>query len=252
MANPDVLVLFRLITAHLLADFLLQPKRWIVSKRTRNVRAPELYYHVGVVGLLTYLMLWDWLHVLLPLFIMGTHFAIDWWKSTRRESAGNFVIDQAGHLVMILAGWIFYTGLADEANAFLLSLLYSPALWIVLTGYITVLWPFGYLVALLTKRWQEELENGSTDSLTGLKNAGMWIGYTERFIILTFILLNQYSAIGFLIAAKSVFRFSGKLESDRDRKEAEYILIGTLLSFALSIALGIGAVYLLELLPAEG
>ena len=60
----------------------------------------------------------------------------------------------------------------------------------------------------------------------------------ERFLTLTFILLNQYAAIGFLLAAKSVFRF-GELKNPTDRKKTEYILIGTLLSFALTIIVGI-------------
>ena len=38
----------------------------------------------------------------------------------------------------------------------------------------------------------------------------MWIGFFERFLIFTFILINQYTAIGFLIAAKSVLRFNDK------------------------------------------
>lgn len=39
-------------------------------------------------------------------------------------------------------------------------------------------------------------------------------------------------AVGFLLAAKSVFRF-GDLRDDQDRKRTEYVLIGTLLSFGL-------------------
>jgi len=45
--------------------------------------------------------------------------------------------------------------------------------------------------------------------------------------------IDQYTAIGFLIAAKSIFRYS-------DRRDAgEYILIGTLLSFTAAIAVGL-------------
>ncbi|MFV0501856.1 MAG: hypothetical protein ACK5MH_09735 [Bacteroidales bacterium] len=45
------------------------------------------------------------------------------------------------------------------------------------------------------------------------------------------------SGIGFLLAAKSIFRF-GDLKDSKDRKLTEYILIGTLLSFAVAIATG--------------
>ncbi len=60
----------------------------------------------------------------------------------------------------------------------------------------------------------------------------------ERVLILTFIILNQFEAIGFLIAAKSVFRF-GEIKDSNQQKTAEYILIGTLLSFSLAILVGI-------------
>jgi hypothetical protein len=55
--------------------------------------------------------------------------------------------------------------------------------------------------------------------------------------------LGRWEAIGFLIAAKSVFRF-GDLKDSRNRKLTEYILIGTLLSFGIAIVTGILTLYL--------
>ena len=52
------------------------------------------------------------------------------------------------------------------------------------------------------------------------------------------ILLNQFAAIGFLLAAKSVFRF-GDLRQSEDKKLTEYVMLGTLTSFALTIAIGL-------------
>ncbi|MFW5760036.1 MAG: hypothetical protein ACOCXH_03530 [Cyclobacteriaceae bacterium] len=48
-----------------------------------------------------------------------------------------------------------------------------------------------------------------------------------------------------MIAAKSVFRF-GDLKEAGQRKRTEYILIGTLISFTLSILFGIFTKYLIE------
>lgn len=62
-----------------------------------------------------------------------------------------------------------------------------------------------------------------------------------------FIITNHWEGIGFLIAAKSVFRF-GDLSQAKDRKLTEYILIGTLLSFGLAIVFGIGYEYVLALI----
>lgn len=70
-----------------------------------------------------------------------------------------------------------------------------------------------------------------------LKNAGKYIGWLERSLILTLLLFDQWSAIGFLAMAKSVFRF-GDMSRSKDRKLTEYILIGTLLSYSIAIAVG--------------
>ncbi len=66
-------------------------------------------------------------------------------------------------------------------------------------------------------------------------NAGRVIGMLERILILFFVLVNQFGAIGFIIAAKGFTRFK---ELDK-REFAEYVLIGTLLSslFAFAVAL---------------
>ena len=53
-----------------------------------------------------------------------------------------------------------------------------------------------------------------------------------------FIITNHFEAIGFLLAAKSIFRF-GDLKEAKDRKLTEYVLIGTLLSFGIAILAGL-------------
>ena len=88
-------------------------------------------------------------------------------------------------------------------------------------------------------KWSLE-EDNSEDSL---ESAGKYIGILERLFV--FILLNQWSAIGLLIAAKSVFRF-GDLSRAKDRKLTEYILIGTLISFGLAIFIGLVYQYLIK------
>ncbi len=85
--------------------------------------------------------------------------------------------------------------------------------------------------------WGKDLEEISKED-SSLKDAGRYIGMLERLFVFTFVLLNKWEAIGFLLAAKSVFRF-GDLTKASDRKLTEYILIGTLLSFGIAIMLGI-------------
>jgi hypothetical protein len=71
-----------------------------------------------------------------------------------------------------------------------------------------------------------------------LKKAGTLIGYLERALILTFVLLDQWGAIGFLLTAKSILRFND-IKGDEQRSLSEYVLLGTLVSFAVSIAVGL-------------
>ncbi len=78
-------------------------------------------------------------------------------------------------------------------------------------------------------------ESGRKKIDTQEYNAGRVIGMLERFLIFLFVLFGQYTAIGFIIAAKGFTRFK---ELDK-REFAEYVLIGTLLSgaFAFIVAL---------------
>jgi hypothetical protein len=78
----------------------------------------------------------------------------------------------------------------------------------------------------------------------GLASAGKWIGICERMLILTFVLMQQYTAIGFLMTAKSILRFSEK-EANTQLK-TEYVLVGTLVSFTSAAMTGILLRFLLQ------
>jgi hypothetical protein len=87
--------------------------------------------------------------------------------------------------------------------------------------------------------------DGSTASIyRSLENAGQLIGMIERVLVLVFIFVGQWEGVGFLLAAKSVFRF-GDLKDARDTKLTEYVLIGSLLSFGMAIITSLIALALL-------
>lgn len=65
---------------------------------------------------------------------------------------------------------------------------------------------------------------------------GRIIGVLERGLALTLILLGEFGALGFIVAAKAIARFRG-LE---DRDFAEYFLIGTLASLLHAMLVGVG------------
>jgi hypothetical protein len=75
-----------------------------------------------------------------------------------------------------------------------------------------------------------------------LQNAGNYIGILERLFVFYFVISGHLEAVGFLLAAKSIFRF-GDLKEAKDRKLTEYVLIGTLLSFGIAFLVGLLANY---------
>lgn len=230
----SIIILLRLIAAHLLADFLLQPSGWVKSKNDRTWRSPHLYFHVLIHGVVTYLFLGIWNNYQVPLVVMGSHLLIDLGKASLRwKNLYTFLADQVLHLAVLAGCWIVLTGQGAVLAAATRELLATPTPWILFTGYLLVLFPSGVAISIATRKWCRELENKQ-----GLAEAGKWIGYCERFLILSFILLSRYEAIGFLIAAKSIFRFN-EIMKDKERKEAEYFLIGTLLSISFALALGL-------------
>ncbi len=79
----------------------------------------------------------------------------------------------------------------------------------------------------------KEMRENNQLKIDGLKGGGARIGSLERAMIFLLIFINQPAGIGFLVAAKSILRF----EEAKNKKLAEYVLIGTLMSFSLAIAI---------------
>ena len=107
--------------------------------------------------------------------------------------------------------------------------------WILLTGILFLTTPSSILIQNIISIWTPESKNKEEDSL---ENAGKYIGIFERLFVFCFILTGHFEAIGFLLAAKSIFRF-GDLKEAKDRKLTEYVLIGTLLSFGMALLTGL-------------
>jgi hypothetical protein len=232
MTAVELNLLLRLVVAHLLTDFVLQPAAWVNQKKQKKHRSAKLYLHVLVAGITAYLFSGLWDNWWLPLVIMVTHFFIDLWKLNRPENVRYFIIDQLLHILVIIIAWaaLFYD--LHTVWCYVLQLLQNTKLWLIITGYILVTWPLGILIGIATDKWRIAAEV----SKDGLQKAGVWIGFFERLLILTFILSNQFAAVGFLIAAKSILRFSDK---ENTQKKTEYVLIGTLMSFAAAVIIGI-------------
>ncbi len=108
----------------------------------------------------------------------------------------------------------------------------NDKLWIYAIALLFLTRVSGIVIQILMTKWSNSLDQSEEASL---ESAGRHIGILERLFVFTFVLTGNWAAIGFLIAAKSVFRF-GDLRESKSRKLTEYILIGTLLSFAIAVA----------------
>ncbi len=119
---------------------------------------------------------------------------------------------------------------------------WQPEWTYVVAGLFFVTLPAGRLIGLLLGGWQDLLEEEWARSLP---QAGLWIGMLERVLVFVFVLLDHWEGVGFLIAAKSVFRFGDLHRNEPARRLTEYVLIGTLCSFSLAGAGGLLVKHLL-------
>jgi len=222
--------LTKVILAHLLTDFILQPKSWVTDRSRKHFSSGKLYLHGLITGLVAW-MLVGWRYWAVALVILVTHTLIDGWKSYQKNTARYFLIDQLLHISVLVSCWcfVFITwGDVEYAWHYLNS---QPHIWKVITAFVFLTAPAGILIGQLTRQWRDKIENAES-----LANAGKWIGITERLIILAFVLFNQFSAIGLLVAAKGIIRFN---EKDRQEIKTEYLVIGTLMSIVLAVGTGL-------------
>lgn len=233
MDELQIALLLRLLIAHLVADFMLQRKSWVVARQALHWRAGTLYLHAAIAGIMVYLLSGRYNEFLIPAFVMVTHLATDLWKSYTDNSLKYFLADQVIHLLVIAAAWYMYTMPDWNIMESLAGYFTNTNVLAVVLGYVFVTWPAGFLIAKITAPWQEQITDNQ-----GLADAGRWIGMIERILILTFVLIHQFTGIGFLIAAKSILRFSD-IRNPENRKDAEYILLGTMISFIIAIFTGI-------------
>ncbi|AXT40559.1 DUF3307 domain-containing protein [Alteromonas sp. BL110] len=265
-AQPQLLV--GLLLAHLLADFYFQPHSWVKERNERHALALPLYLHALLHGALAFVAF-----VLLSgvdsmatisisvLIIAVSHFKIDVIKSYCSQSITAFVADQISHVLVILGVFLYATDQWHSALALLKSL--GAEHLVVLLAYLAVLKPSSIIIKQLLSPWSSEVLTNkpssahpndpptiTTEAQQTLSMAGQRIGYLERVLMLTFVLLNQFSAIGFLIAAKSIFRF-GDLTKHQDRKLTEYVLLGTFTSVAMTLAIGLACAAVLGVLPVK-
>ncbi|WP_411032011.1 DUF3307 domain-containing protein [Spongiimicrobium sp. 3-5] len=227
-----MILFIKLLLAHLIGDFLLQPARWVIHKESHKAASKYLYFHVLLHFVVTMLLLWDITQWKLVLVITVSHYFIDAGKLYAnpffKNQAIPFFIDQFLHIGVLYA-CAYHLNLTEHTLQ-----LVSQIDWALVTAVVFVSFP----AAIIMGKLLEGLSDQITLDHKSLPHAGKYIGILERLFVLVFIILGRWEAIGLLITAKSVFRFND-LKDTNNRKLTEYILIGTLVSFGLAILTGI-------------
>lgn len=216
-----------LLLAHLVADFGLQTSSSCKSKAQKHWRSVHQYIHAGIVFALSWLVTFDLRFWWAALIIGVLHLCIDVWKSYRKEDVVWFSLDQLLHLLVLIGVAWLWTSMYEWHIPFGVE-----TWWIAAAVVVLICWkPSNIFIKLTLKHYSVNMPQEKEGGF----NAGALIGTIERWLILIFVCLQRYDALGLLIAAKSIIRFG-----DSQTNKSEYVLAGTLLSIFIAVLAGLG------------
>ena len=229
------LILIQLF-GHMFGDFYMQCERMCSSKAEKGFKSGWLYVHALLIFLVAWGVTWTASFWWAALLIAILHGVVDGVKSylTRFEKLVDwlFWLDQLVH-ILVISGvvWLYYICCGWNEWLWL-----TPYRIVMILGFIFCLWPANFFIGEFLKiiKVEKKDANGKVNDVKSTLDASRVIGSVERMLVFLFVWLGQYSAIGFLIAAKSVMRFPEKGKG-KEGNNAEYYLVGSLLSFGLAI-----------------
>jgi hypothetical protein len=249
--QPFSKYLLAALLAHLLGDFPLQTSSIVQGKQKRNTAyLVHGGIHLFVLALCIAIfvdlhLLWSLRFWVVAALYIVAHLSIDKGKqgliSAQKVADGTplFISDQLLHICTIfLFAWFFTRpGWTDLKSEFSWQPTTGEKVLEALVVYVMVVFAGGYFIRYLTRNLTAEIEKPS-ETQEQIKNAGMYIGWLERFLVLTAILVQSPSIVGLILTGKSIARFP-ELKSELNPGFAEYFLIGTLLSIGLAVAGGL-------------
>lgn len=242
-------VFLALLFAHLLGDFPLQTRGMVLGKVAMRAYAylshgfVHLLVSLAALALFTEVPLSGASTVLALLILVPGHLALDLGKSTMvralpsSDGALLYTADQAVHaLIVALAAAVAVQAPPPVEALHDLWLAYRDPLLVAALVIAATVFPAGYLIRYLLKPLSNQLgmerepRAAERDTLMGLSNAGLYLGWLERGLLVIAFAIGSFTAVGLIIGAKSVARFP----EFRSRAFAEYFLIGTLISVAFA------------------
>ncbi len=234
-------VLLALVVAHLVGDFVVQRKAVIDGKRAGRPAALIEHgaWHAAclVIAWLLFapagIATWQVASAFGGIVLLHLLTDLAKYRLPLDRPLIVFWLDQAAHLLVLgLAAW-WLTGRPDwwQAGVAAWQSVATGIGWL-LVSYLVVVVVFGWVNRLALQSLLPEPDEAEV----GLERAGLYIGWLERFLMFSAVLVGAWSVLGLVLAAKSVFRF----DSIRNRREhAEYFVIGTLLSVSEVVAAGL-------------
>lgn len=251
---------FNLIIAHIFGDFYLQLGSSCKNKVLYSVKGRDLWLHSLIIGILSWIAICDLRGWWLAACIMVSHFLTDWAKSyiqvkwnifkiensgieklvegiNRRYDLWVFLIDQILHISFIAVFAIIWLKMNNDWQQFRWlqdCAISHPLRTNIIVAMLLALRPANVLIILILGVCKVNIT--PTDDEHSNFHSGELIGWLERGLMLLFVVMSQYEAVGFLIAAKSILRFN---EASSGSEKSEYVLTGTLLSLAIALSLGL-------------
>ena len=233
--------------AHLLTDFVFQTYRLVEQKKRGKLSAYFLHgltHYLSAVILVSFFLAGSGLSLRTHVVILAltlVHLFVDLakirltQKSFVSDGAVAYVSDQLLHFVSVaFAAWLLIPGLpfTEVAALFGRGRALPSKLLLIPIIYVGVIFGGGYLIRALTRPLAksinlEQPEKGGEP----MQNAGLYIGWLERFLLLTALLLQSPGTAGLILAAKAIARYP----EFKSEHFAEYFLIGTLLSFSIAV-----------------
>lgn len=114
-----MILLTKLLLAHFIGDFFLQPKYWVKEKEKKKLKSLKLYFHVAIHIVLLFLILWDLSLWPIILIIGSLHLIIDALKlivQNKKTKRLWFFIDQALHIIVIISTYYIFTKKTLDLN----------------------------------------------------------------------------------------------------------------------------------------
>ncbi len=231
-----------LLFAHILGDFYFQSDRLAEEK---NIYINKVFKHSAVYAALCIILAVPFLNVFITsIFILMavSHFIIDllkffYIKKITEKSKLNqqnqriiYIADQLIHLAVIAVLAIIFSYYNETiiippfiSSVFTTIGISASTAFSWLLVFLLIWKPANITIKKLIKIHKPDNNQIGNEEI----KTGSFIGLLERIIIIILLSINQYSAIGLVLTAKSIARYKRIAE---EQAFAEYYLLGTLLS----------------------